>query len=93
MNESVSIRLILSQVLTVIEMILNYVLARIIVITEPSVDKNAFNDEIGAMMGWSFPVISVPCMLVSAYAFWLLVGGIKKFTGLSLEEVLYKAKD
>ena len=34
--------------------ILNYILARLIVITEPSVDKNTFNDEIGVMMGWSF---------------------------------------
>jgi hypothetical protein len=77
----------------ILSAILNYILSRIIVVTEPAIDKIAYNDEVGQMMGWSFPVISVPCMLVSAYAFWLLVGGIKKFTGLSLEEVLYKAKD
>jgi hypothetical protein len=40
------------------------------------------------MMGWSLPVISVPCMIVSGYAFWLLIKGIKEFTGLSMEEVL-----
>ena len=70
--------------------ILNYALARIIVITEPSVDKNAFNDEIGAMMGWSFPVISLPCMVVSGYAIWLLIRGIKKFTGLDIEDAMRK---
>ena len=36
-----------------------------------------FNDEIGVMMGWSFPVISLPCMVVSGYAIWLLIRGIK----------------
>ncbi len=68
--------------------ILNYILARIIVITEPSMDKNAFNDEIGVMMGWSFPVISLPCMVVSGYAIWLLIQGIKDFTGLNIEDAM-----
>jgi len=67
---------------------LNYFLSRAIVITEPSIDKLAFNDEVGRMMGWSFPIISLPCMVVSAYAFWLLIKGIRQLAGLSLEEVL-----
>jgi hypothetical protein len=71
---------------------LNYFLARAIVITEPSIDKLAFNDEVGKMMGWSFPIISLPCMIVSAYAFWLLVKGIKALAGLSLEEVLVQGQ-
>jgi hypothetical protein len=68
--------------------ILNYILARLIVITEPSVDKNTFNDEIGVMMGWSFPVISLPCMFVSGYAIWLLIRGIKNCTGLNIEDAM-----
>jgi len=68
--------------------ILNFILSRMIVVTEPGIDKIAFNDEVGRMMGWSLPVISVPCMIVSGYAFWLLIKGIKEFTGLSMEEVL-----
>jgi hypothetical protein len=71
--------------------ILNYILSRMIVVTEPSIDKIAFNDEVGQMMGWSLPVISIPCMIVSGYAFWLLIKGIKKFTGLSMEEVMAQA--
>jgi hypothetical protein len=43
------------------------------------------------MMGWSLPVISIPCMIVSGYAFWLLIKGIKQFTGLSMEEVMAQA--
>ena len=71
--------------------LLNFILSRIIVVTEPSVDKIAFNDEVGQMMGWSLPVISIPCMVVSGYAFWLLIKGIRKFTGLSMEEVMAQA--
>jgi len=67
---------------------LNYFLAIAIVVTEPSIDKLAFNDEVGKMMGWSFPIISLPCMVVSAYAFWLLIKGIRSLAGLSLEDVL-----
>ena len=40
------------------------------------------------MMGWSFPIISIPCMVVSGYAFWILIKGIKKLAGFSLEEIL-----
>ena len=71
--------------------VLNFILSRMIVVTEPSVDKIAFNDEVGQMMGWSLPVISIPCMFVSGYAFWLLIKGIKQFTGLSMEEVMAQA--
>ena len=66
----------------------NYFLARIIVVTEPFTDKNAFNDEIGTMMTWSFPVISLPCMIATGYALWLLVRGIKRMTGLNFEEAM-----
>ena len=66
----------------------NYFLARIIVVTEPFTDKTAFNDEIGTMMTWSFPVISLPCMIATGYALWLLVRGIKRMTGLNFEEAM-----
>ena len=67
---------------------LNYFLSLAIVVTEPSIDKLAFNDEVGKMMGWSFPIISLPCMIVSAYALWILIKGIRTLAGLSFEEVL-----
>jgi len=68
--------------------ILNYLLARVIVTTEPFVDQNAFNEEVGVMMAWSFPIISLPCMIASGYAIWLLIRGIKTFTGLDLEDAI-----
>ncbi len=71
---------------------LNYFLSRAIVVTEPSINKLAFNDEVGTMMGWSFPIISIPCMIVSAYAFWLLIKGIRNLAGISFEDVLNQPK-
>ena len=67
--------------------ILNYYLSKAIVVTEPFVDANAFNDEIGEMMTWSYLVIIAPCMLVSGYALWTLIKGIKALTGLNMESV------
>jgi hypothetical protein len=68
--------------------ILNYYLSKAIVVTEPFVDANAFNDEIGEMMIWSYLVIIAPCMLVSGYALWTLIKGIKALTGLNMESAL-----
>ena len=68
--------------------ILNYYLSKAIVVTEPFVDANAFNDEIGEMMTWSYLVIIAPCMLVSGYALWTLIKGIKALTGLNMESAL-----
>jgi hypothetical protein len=51
----------------------------------------SFNDEVGRMMGWSFPIISIPCILVSGYAFWILIRGIKEYAGMPLEEILANA--
>lgn len=67
--------------------VLNFVLARIIVTTDPAVNDVVFNQEIGSLAAWSWPVIVVPCMVVMCFALWKLFSGIKKLTGLELEEV------
>jgi hypothetical protein len=76
----------------ILSAILNYALARIIVKTEPHINKIAFNDEVGSMMVWSFPIISIPYMIVTAFAFWKLIQGIKSHAGLAIEEVLVGAE-
>ena len=68
--------------------VLNYYLSKAIVVTEPFVDANAFNDEIGEMMTWSQIVIMAPCMLVFVYTIWTLIKGIKALTGLNMESAL-----
>lgn len=72
----------------ILSAILNYFLACWIVVTEPAIDKTAYNDEVGQMMGWSFPIIILPCMVTTIYTFWVLMKGIKELTGLSLEEAM-----
>lgn len=72
----------------ILSAVLNYVLARAYVETEPSINIDEFNREVSDMWLWSFIVISIPCMVVSAYAFWILIKGIRENAGLSLEEIL-----
>ena len=67
---------------------LNYLLARVFVETEPSINIDRFNQEVSDMWLWSFLVISIPCMIVSGYAFWILIKGIGGLAGLTLEEIL-----
>lgn len=67
--------------------LLNFVLARAIVTTNPAEDAVLFNNEIGSLAMWSWPVIVIPSMVVMAFALWKLLSGIKQLTGLELEEV------
>ena len=67
--------------------ILNYVLAKIIV-TSPS-GTPEFNDELGTMNLLSYPVITIPCVIVMIVAMMYLFKKIKKLTGLELEEILH----
>lgn len=68
--------------------ILNFTLARIMVKTSPAVNKVAFNDEISSMWIWSMVVIVIPSTLVMVFALWKIISGIKKHTGLTMEEVM-----
>lgn len=46
-----------------------------------------FNQELGKMTALSYPVIVAPCMIVTLLALWRLIAGIKRLTGLDLEQV------
>jgi len=69
--------------------ILNYGLARWIVISPSGTD--AFNAEVSRMMAWSWPVIVIPSMCIMMIALWILLSGIKAMTGLQLEDILHQA--
>lgn len=47
----------------------------------------AFNEELGRMTAWSFPVVALPSMVISVAALWWLLGGLRRITGLSLDEL------
>lgn len=69
--------------------LLNYALARWIVISPSGTD--AFNAEVSKMMAWSWPVIVIPSMCIMMLTLWMLLRGIKAMTGLQLEDILHHA--
>ena len=71
--------------------ILNYILAKWIVVSPSGTD--AFNAEVSKMMRWSWLVIAVPSMAIMMVALFKLMSGIKRMTGLELEQVLHGAEE
>ncbi len=67
--------------------VLNFILARWIVISPSGTD--AFNAEVSKMMAWSWPVIAIPSMAIMMVTLWMLLSGIRKMTGLTLEDVMH----
>ena len=66
--------------------VLNFLLA-FFMLKSPA-GTTEFNQELGKMNALSYPVIVLPCMVVLGFALWRLVSGIKKMTGLNLEQIL-----
>ncbi|MFH1497212.1 MAG: VC0807 family protein [Verrucomicrobiota bacterium] len=66
---------------------LNFVLARWLL--KSPAGSEAFNQELGTMNLLSWPVIVVPSMAMMMFALWQLFGGIKRLTGLELEQILH----
>jgi hypothetical protein len=65
---------------------MNYILAKMVV-TSPA-GSAAFNEELGQMTLLSYPVITIPAMLMMMSIFYYLWRTINGLTGLKLEEVL-----
>jgi len=70
----------------VVSSILNYVLAKILLVSEPGTE--AFNAELGKMNALSFPVIAIPATIVMMFALFYLFKKIKALTQLDLEDIL-----
>ena len=69
-----------------ISAILNYVLAVMILKGEPGTVE--FNESLGKMTALSFPVISIPMLIMVGFIIWSLINSIKKYTELELEEIV-----
>ena len=65
--------------------LLNYVLARLVVVSQPG--TTAFNEELGKMTALSFPVISVPAIIILSTAIIYTVVGIRNMTGMEMERI------
>ena len=69
--------------------VLNFTLAKVLLVSAPGTE--AFNAELGAMTAWSFPVITIPTMLILVVALFYLLRSIKRHTGLALDDVFQEA--
>ena len=67
---------------------LNYVLAKLIVVSEPGTE--AFAVELGKMTAYSYVVIFIPSIVILFGALFYLFREIKRLTGLSLEEIVHE---
>lgn len=65
---------------------LNFILARIVVTSDPGTD--AFNSELGRMTALSYPVITIPVMIVLVGTIWYIMSTVTKLTGLQAEDMM-----
>lgn len=65
---------------------LNYTLAKIVLVSPPGTEQ--YNAELGRMTALSFPVITIPSMLVMMIALYYLFRNITRLTHLPWDELL-----
>lgn len=65
---------------------LNYMLAKIVLVSPPGTE--AYNSELGTMTALSFPVITIPSMIVFMGALYYLFRSITRLTHLHWEEII-----
>ncbi|HEY0967804.1 MAG TPA: VC0807 family protein [Opitutaceae bacterium] len=70
---------------------LNFGLARYLLKSTPGTPE--FNAEIARMQVLSWPVIVIPSMIMTMAALWYLISGLKKLTGLELEQMFHPAPE
>lgn len=70
----------------ILSAVLNYALARYFIRSETGTPE--FVKEMGNMTFWSWPIIMVPSMAIMMFALMQLVGGIEKYTGYEMEDVI-----
>ncbi len=65
--------------------ILNFCLAKWIIVSPSGTEE--FNDELSRMHILSWPVIVIPCMGMTLWAVFKLLNGIRRLTGLEIDDV------
>lgn len=65
---------------------LNSLLAKIMLISEPG--TTAFNEELGLMTAYSFPVIAIPTSIIIISIFFYITRSIMSLTGMKFSEIL-----
>ena len=67
---------------------LNYLLAKWVIVSPTGTPE--FNSELGTMNLMSYPVIVLPCMVITMFALFYVIRNIKRLTGLGLEDVIHQ---
>lgn len=67
--------------------VLNFTLARWLLVSPTGTPE--FNAELGKMNALSWPVIVIPTMIMTLYALWRLIGGLKRLTGLEFDAMFH----
>ncbi|MCF7687851.1 MAG: MFS transporter [Cephaloticoccus sp.] len=70
-----------------ISAVLNYGLARYLL--KSPTGTEAFNNELGKMHLWSWPVIVLPSMAMMMLALWRFIKGLQTATGLKLDDLMH----
>ena len=68
-----------------ISAVLNFGLARYLLVSPSGTAE--FNAELGKMHFLSWPIIVIPSMAMMIFVLWRLLGGIKRITGLNLDDI------
>ncbi len=68
---------------------LNFALARFLITAQP--DTELFNEQLGRLTAWSWPVIVVPSMAMMMFALWRLLKGVERLTGLPMDELFQES--
>jgi hypothetical protein len=71
----------------VLSAVLNFGLARYLIRSQP--DTPEFNEELGRMTLWSWPVIALPSMVIMMFALWQLLKGVERLTGLTMDDMMH----
>ena len=72
----------------ILSSVLNFILAKWIVVS-PS-GSPEFNSQVGTMNLMSYPVIVLPCMIITIYSLFYVIRNIRKLTGLSFEQMVHQ---
>ena len=75
----------------VVSSVLNYILTVAIVTSAPGTD--AYTQELGKLQLVSYGVILIPSTLMLGYIGYYIFSGIKRLTGLGLDDLFYAAKE
>lgn len=72
----------------VLSAVLNYALAKYLIVSPTGTAE--FNDQLGTMNLLSYPVIVLPCMVITIYTIYYVFNNIVKLSGLQLEEIVHQ---